>query len=169
MNETQQPPGPPAPSYRMLETIAEYNTAFDDLLGGARHEIWLFDMALQSSFDRSARADLLRGFLAGNPNARLRILLHDAASVPAHCPRLCGLLRRFSDAVGIHQTTDAARAAADPLLVVDARHALRRVHHASSRSVLITDDTAAVRPLHGRLAQIYEASEPGLTATVLGL
>jgi hypothetical protein len=169
MNDTARPPAAPPPAYRRLDTIAQYDAAFDDLLGRARSEVWLFDIALQPSFDRPARAALLRAFLSGNRNARLRILLHDARSVPVHCPRLCALLRRFSDAVGIHQTTESARSAADPLLVVDAVHALRRVHHAASRSVLITDDTAAVRPLHARLAQIHEASEPALAATVLGL
>jgi len=169
MNETAQPPGSPQPAYQRFDTLAQYDTAFDDLLRRARREVWLFDVSLERSFDRPVRTDLLRAFLAGHPDARLRILLHDAASVSVHCPRLCGLLRRFSDAVGIHQTTASARSAADPLLVVDAMHALRRVHHASSRSVLITDDTAATRPLHDRLAQIHEASEPALSATLLGL
>ena len=106
---------------------------------------------------------------SGNRNARLRILLHDAAPVPVNCPRLCTLMRRFSDAMAIWQTTEAARSADDPLLVVDRQHALRRPHHASSRSVLITDDPIAVRPLHERLAQIHEASVPAVASTVLGL
>lgn len=169
MNETAQPPAPPPPSYQRFDTLADHAAAFDRLLGRAQREVWLFDVSLPRSFDRPERIDLLRAFLAGNRNARLRILLHDAGPVAANCPRLCGLLRQFSDAVGIHQTTEAARSAADPLLVVDAVHALRRVHHASSRSVLICDDAVAVRPLHERLAQIHEASEPAVTATVLGL
>ncbi|MCE2946994.1 MAG: hypothetical protein ACK515_20920 [bacterium] len=169
MNETAPPAAAPEPSYRRFETLAEYACAFDGLLARARREVWLFDVSLQRSFDQPARIDLLRAFLAGDRNARLRIVLHDAGTVPVHCPRLCGLLRQFSEAIGIHQTTAAARSAADPLLVVDALHALRRVHHSSSRSVLITDDAAAVRPLHERLAQIHEASEPAVAATVLGL
>jgi hypothetical protein len=169
MNETEQPAAAPLPSYQRFDTLADYSAAFDQLLGRAQREIWLFDIALQRSFDRPARIDLLRDFLAGNRNARLRILLHDARSMPLHCPRLCALMRRYSDAVGVHQTTEAARSVADPLLVVDALHALRRMHHASSRSVLITDDAVAARPLHERLAQIHEASEPAVAATVLGL
>jgi hypothetical protein len=52
---------------------------------------------------------------------------------------------------------------------VDGQHALRRPHHASSRSVLIMDDPVAVRPLHVRLAQIHEASVPAVATSVLGL
>lgn len=169
MNETAQPGATPPPAYRRFDTVADYTAAFDQLLGRARREVWMFDVDLQRSFDRPERIDLLRAFLAGHRDARLRILLHDAASVPVRCPRLCALLRRFGEAVAIRQTTAAARSAADPLLVVDALHALRRVHHASSRSVLITDDPVAARPLHERLAQIDEASEPAVSATVLGL
>lgn len=169
MNEPAQPAAAPPPSYRRHDTLADYTAAFDQLLGRAQREVWLFDVSLQRSFDSPARIDLLHAFLAGNRNARLRILLHDAGSAAVNCPRLCALLRRFSESVGIHQTAQAARSVADPLLVVDAVHALRRVHHASSRSVLITDDAAAVRPLHERLEQIHEASEPAQAATVLGL
>jgi hypothetical protein len=160
---------PPAPSYARLDTLADYQAAFDGLLGRASREVWLFDVSLQRSFDRPARIALLDVFLAGSRLARLRILLHDATTVTAQCPRLCALLRRYGEAVTISQTTQSARAVADPLLVVDATHALRRVHHSSSRSVLISDDAASVRPLHERLAQIQEASLPAVTATVLGL
>ena len=83
--------------------------------------------------------------------------------------RMRAVMRRASEAVSICQTTEAARSAADPLLVVDGQHALRRPHHASSRSVLIMDDPVAVRPLHVRLAQIHEASVPAVATSVLGL
>lgn len=169
MSEPLPQPDAQPPSYRRLDTLADYNAAFDTLLGRAQREVWLFELSLQRSFDHPARIEFLNRFLAGHRDARLRILLHDAATVTMNCPRLCDLMRRFSNAVAICQTTEAARAAADPLLVVDARHALRRVHHASSRSVLLTDDPGAARPLHERLGQIHEASVPGVQATVLGL
>ena len=159
----------PPPSYLRLDTLADYHAAFDTLLGCAQREVWLFDLSLQRRFDQPERIAFLNRFLAGHRDARLRILLHDASTARSNCPRLCNLMRRFSDAVAIWQTTEAARAAADPLLVVDARHALRRLHHTSSRSVLLTGDTGAVRPLHERLAQIHEASVPAVQATVLGL
>lgn len=162
-------PDPQAPAYQRLDSLADYHAAFDALLARARREVWMFDLALNRSFDRPERIERLNTFLAGNRHARLYILLHDASTVQANCPRLCTLLRRFSDAIVICQTTEAARSAADPLLVVDAMHALRRVHHASLRSVLITDDPVAVRPLHERLLQIHEASVPAVAATTLGL
>lgn len=169
MNDPDPHPDPQSPAYRRLDSLADYHDAFDALLARARREAWMFDLALTRSFDRPERIERLNAFLAGSRHARLRILLHDATTVQANCPRLCTLLRRFSEAIVICQTTEAARSAADPLLVVDAMHALRRVHHASSRSVLITDDPAAVRPLHERLLQIHEASVPAVAATTLGL
>lgn len=169
MNDPLPGADTPPPSYQRLDTLADYDAAFDQLLGRAQREVWLFDVSLRRPFDRPQRIELLDRFLAGNRNARLRILLHDAGTVPANCPRLCTLMRRFSDAMAIWQTTEAARSAADPLLVVDGQHALRRPHHASSRSVLIMDDPIAVQPLHERLAQIHDASVPAVASTVLGL
>ena len=169
MNDLLPSPDTQPPSYQRLDTLADHAAAFDLLLGRAQRDVWLFDVSLQRPFDRPQRIELLDRFLAGNRNARLRILLHDAGTVPVNCPRLCALMRRFSDAMSIWQTTQPARSAADPLLVVDAQHALRRPHHASSRSVLIMDDPIAVRPLHDRLAQIHDASIPAVASTVLGL
>lgn len=166
---TDPSPADPAPTYQRFDTLADYHAAFDGLLARARRELWLFDLSLQRAFDRPERIERLDAFLSANRLARLRIVLHDASTVTAHCPRLCALLRRHAEAFTINQTTEAARSATDPLLVVDAVHALRRVHHASSRSVLITDDAASVRPLHERMAQILEASTPAVSATVLGL
>ncbi|MBC7781787.1 MAG: hypothetical protein H7125_16960 [Proteobacteria bacterium] len=139
------------------------------LLSRARRDISLFDTALSTAFDRPHRLDLLRTFLAADHVNRLRIVLHDAQSIGRDCPRLCALMRRYSEAVSVHQTTQAARSAADPLIVVDATHVLRRVHYTHPRSVLITDDAAATRPLLERFEQIHEASEPALSPTVLGL
>jgi hypothetical protein len=169
MNGPLSSPDAQPPSYQRLDTLVDYNAAFDLLLGRARREVWLFDLSLQRPFDRPQRIELLDALIAGNRNARVRIVLHDAGAVPANCPRLCALMRRASEAVSICQTTEAARSAADPLLVVDGQHALRRPHHASSRSVLIMDDPVAVRPLHVRLAQIHEASVPAVATSVLGL
>jgi hypothetical protein len=160
---------PPAPGYERFDTLAQYWAAFDQTLERARRSIGIFDVALSATFDRPARIDLLRAFLAADHNNRLRIVLHDAQSIGRDCPRLCGLLRQFSEAVAIHQTTAAARAAADPLLVVDDRHALRRFHHTQQRSALCSEDPVAARALVERFEQIFEASEPALSATVLGL
>jgi len=158
-----------APGYRRFETIGEYWSAFDTVLALARREVFLFDIALDSNFDRPHRSDLLRTLLAAHPDNRLRIVLHDAHSLARECPRLCRLMRQFSQSVSIGQTTQAARSAADPLIVVDSVHALRRFHHTQPRSSLITDDPAATRPLLYRLEQIQEASEPLPPAAVLGL
>ena len=162
------PPLAPA-GYHRFDTLAEHAAAFAALLARACRTVDVFDIALGPAFDRPAHIDRLRDFLAADRNNRVRIVLHDARSASRDCPRLCALLRRHSEAIAIHQTTGAAQSVADPLLVVDAVHALRRFHHAQPRSALYTDDPAGVRPLADRFEQIFEASEPALAATTLGL
>jgi hypothetical protein len=169
MSDSADTAAPPAPTYRRFDTIGEYWTAVDEVLGRARREVLLFDTSIGPAFDRPHRIALLNVFLAAARTSRLRIMLHDAQSVPRDCPRLCSLLRQFGEKVSINQTLHDARSATDPLLVVDALHAVRRIHYTQPRSVMITDDPVAVRPLHDRLRQIHEASEPAVAPTVLGL
>jgi len=159
----------PSPDYRRFETLGEYWAAFDDLLSRAQREVMMFDVTLGPEHDRPHRIDALRALLAASQMHRLRILVHDAGTLARNCPRICGLLRQYPGLVSIRQTLPEAYIAADPLLVVDARHALRRVHFRHARSVMITDDAAATRPLLERLEQIEEASETAMSATVLGL
>lgn len=170
MTEPVQPVPPVAVAgYQRFDTLADYRVAIDQVLARATREIFFFDTALAADFDRPERIERLRSFLAARSSNRLVILLHDAGSATRTCPRLCALLRRFSEGVSIRQTLESARAASDPLLVVDASHAVRRLHFSQPRSVLMTDDPGAVRPLLERIQQIHEASEPAVSATVLGL
>lgn len=157
------------PGYRRFETVAQYRTALDELVGLARRTLWLFDVTLDESFATRARSDLLRGFLRSHADCRLRIVVHDAQTLIRQCPRLIDLLRHHGSAVAIHETTGAARSASDPLAIADSLHALRRFHHALPRSSLTTDDPVAVRPLVDRYDQIWESSTPAASATTLGL
>lgn len=166
---TAPPPPAPAPDYRRFDSLGEYWAAFDELLSRAQREVMMFDVTLGREHDRPHRIDALRALLAASQTHRLRILVHDARALARNCPRVCGLLRQYPGLVSIHRTLPEAHGAADPLLVVDATHALRRAHFRHARSVLITDDPAATRPLRERLEQIEEASETAMSATVLGL
>jgi hypothetical protein len=172
MTATAAPPAtppPPAPGYRRFDTIGEYWQAVDQILALARREVFIFDIAFDANHDSSERIGMLRSLLAARPDNRLRFIVHDAQSLTRTCPRLCRLIRDFSESVSVAETTVAARSAADPLIVVDAQHALRRFHHTQPRSSLITHDAVATRPLLNRIEQIIEASEPVPSATVLGL
>jgi len=169
MTDPIQSGSPALAGYQRFDTLAEYRVAIDRVLACAKREVRLFDTALAADFDRPERMELLRSFLAATPSNRMLVVLHDADSVTRACPRLCALLRRFSESLSIRQTLESARAANDPLLVVDASHAVRRPHFSQARSILITDDPVSVRPLLERLQQIEEASEPALCGTVLGL
>ena len=161
---------PPLPQQQRLETLAEQVAAIDRLVGLARLSIRVFDGDLaQMGWNSAARAERLAAFLRGSRNARLEIIVHDTRWLEGSAPRLTTLLRQFSHAITIYRTGAEARAAADPLLLVDGRHYLHRFHLDHPRAVLGIDAPQDARPLITRFEEIWATGEPGLTATTLGL
>ena len=57
----------------------------------------------------------------------------------------------------------------DPLMIVDGIHFLHRFNIAQPRAALSIGDPEAAMPFVTRFDAISETSEPGLTATTLGL
>jgi hypothetical protein len=161
---------PPAPQHERLETIAGQVQAIDRLIGLARLSIRVFDGDLaQTGWNSPARCERLAAFLRGSRNAKLEIIVHDTRWLQGSAPRLTALLRLFSHAITIYQTGADARAAADPLVIVDSRHYLHRFHLDHPRAELGIDAPQDARPLVTRFEEIWATGEPGLTATTLGL
>ena len=161
---------PPLPQQQRLETLAEQVAAIDRLVGLARLSIRVFDGDLaQTGWNSAERVERLAAFLRGSRNARLEIIVHDTRWLEGKAPRLTTLLRQFSHAITIYRTGADARAAADPLLLVDGRHYLHRLHLDHPRAVLGIDAPQDARPLITRFEEIWATGEPGLTATTLGL
>ena len=69
----------------------------------------------------------------------------------------------------IRKTGQDARAAMDPLVIVDGIHFLHRFNIAQPRAALSIGNPEAALPFVTRFNAISESSEPGLTASVLGL
>lgn len=157
------------PVIRHFEGREQYEVAIDELLPQARSCIRVFDREIPVQFGSARRTEVLRGFLRADRHRRLRILAHDPAKLAAQCPRLIALLRQYAHAVAIHQTPDEAARIYDPFCVADATGYVRRFHFDDARGVTSFDDQATAGPLVSRFDEMWELSNPALSATVLGL
>lgn len=146
-----------------------YEAAIDRLIGTALGRIRIFDRSLNRGYNASLRTEALRRFLLAGKANRIEIVVHDPARIHAECPRLVALQRHFAHAISIYRTQSPARAVYDPFCVVDGSHYARRFHFDSPRGVLVLNDPEGAGVLVQRFAEIWEVSQPAVTATTLGL
>ena len=69
----------------------------------------------------------------------------------------------------IYRTSAAARAAMDPLVLVDDTHFVHRHHIDWPHGTLSIGSPERANALVERFDEIWETGEPGVTGTVLGL
>jgi hypothetical protein len=170
MASSTSPEPLPAPLTREIASLAEQNTAIDELIGLGRRRIRVFDQDLsQTGWNQASRAERLAAFLRGDRGRRLDIIVHDTHYLESACPRMLGLLRTYSHTVTIYRTGVEARLATNPLLIVDDRHYLHRFHFERPRAAMGINQPEQARPLASRFEEIWATGEPGLNATVLGL
>ena len=86
-----------------------------------------------------------------------------------HVFEVMNMLRLYSHAMTVYQTTDRARVANDPFVIADELHYVHRLHRDHARSVLALDDPNEARAIEGRFQEILDASSPAVFATTLGL
>jgi len=152
-----------------LSTVAEYEQSIDRLISLALSRIRIFDRKLGREYNQAPRIELLRAFLLENRVNRVSIVVHDASNARTDCPRLVNLQRQFSHAVSIHRTQSLARGVYDPFCVIDGSHVARRFHYNSMRGVTVLNDADLAFELVKRFEEIWEASQPAVTGTTLGL
>ena len=157
------------PAERQLQGFGAYEEALDELLANCERAVRVFDRAIGASFNSPHRYELLRRVLLARRSNRIRIALHETSNIVRDCPRLMMLLRQFSSQLSIHQTLPAARGAQDAFVIGDDSRFVRRFHHEDPRGVAGVGNLADTRFLSKRFEEIWEASAPALTATVLGL
>lgn len=164
-------PSTPATSeYHRLEGPLEYEQAINNIIQQARHELRIFDYDLRNeAYNSPQRFDLLQNFLLASRTNRLTIVLHDTRYLTSECPRMMNLLRQFSHAINVFQTTAEARIATDPFIIADDAHFLHRFHYDHPRAALSLNDKEATLNLIRRFKEILELSEPAAPATTLGL
>ncbi len=165
-----EPTVPAAPEYRRLEGPQEYEQAIDAIIQQASHQLRIFDYDLKNEgYNSLQRFDLLQSFLLASRANHLVIVLHDTRYLTSECPRMMNLVRQFSHAISIYQTTTEARVATDPFIIADDAHFLHRFHYDHPRAALSLNDKDAALDLIRRFNEILELSEPAAPPTTLGL
>lgn len=166
---TEQPEKP-ALLHRQLDSIEDYREALDTLIESARQRLRIFDYNLEDGgYNTLRRFELLRAFLLASRNNCLEIILHDTDYLTRFCPRMLNLLRQFSHAVSILETTSQAKNIYDPFIVADQACYVHRFHYDSPRALLALNDIEGSHTLILHFEEIKEASRPASSATTLGL
>ncbi len=170
MSDTNTTPPSPEPSYRQISSIAESLAAIDEVIATAQTTLRLFDFTLgRRGFNSPARQDALRRFIVAGRTHRLLIALHEPETLERECPRLLILLRQFPMSIEIHRTVDQARNAADPFIVADDHSVWHQLHNEQPRAIVALHSPADAKPIAQRFDEIWELSEPAVSATTLGL
>jgi hypothetical protein len=170
MSERSDATKPVEPVYRQLFGVAESLAAIDDVIASAQQTIRVFDISLTNrGFNSPARATLLREFFVRGRAHRLLIALHETDLLERECPRLLVLLRQFPMSIEIHRTIAQARNAADPCVIADDHSVWHQLHFEQPRAVLALHSATDALPIRQRFDEIWDLSEPAVSATTLGL
>ena len=160
----------PKPSYRQISGIAESHAAIEEVVGAAQRALRIFDVSLSNrGFNSPALAERLRQFLVAGRSHRIFIALHNTDLLERESPRLLALLRQFPMSIEIHRTLAQARNANDPFVVADDHSVWHQLHHEQPRAIVALHSPADAMPIMQRFDEIWDLSEPAVSATTLGL
>ena len=161
---------PADPVYRQIFGVAESLAGIDEVIATARQTIRVFDISLSNrGFNSPARATLLREFFVRGRAHRLLIALHETDLLERECPRLLALLRQFPMSIEIHRTIAQARNATDPCVIADDHSVWHQLHFEQPHAVLALHSVTDALPIRQRFDEIWDLSEPAVSATTLGL
>ncbi len=170
MLTSHHPSSPQPASYRRFDSMADSLIAIEDIIGTAAHHLRIFDISLgEYDFNSPARVEQLTHFLRQGRNRRIEIILHQTSFLERRAPRFNNLLRTFSHCIEIRKTTRAAHSATDAFVVADDHSYWHRLHTDHVRAVAAINDAQGASGLLFRFGELLEASEPGFSATTLGL
>jgi hypothetical protein len=160
----------PKPSYRPIFGVAESAAAIDEVIAAAQRTLRIFDITLTNrGFNSPARIEKLRQFLVAGRAHRLLIALHETENVERDCPRLITLLRQFPMSIEIHRTLAQARNALDPFVIADDHSVWHQQHFEQPRAIVALHSPSDALPIAQRFDEIWDLSEPAVSATTLGL
>ena len=160
----------PKPSYRPISGIAESLAAIEEVIANAQQAIRVFDVSLSNrGFNSPAVAEKLRHFFVAGRAHRLYIALHNTELLDRECPRLLALLRQFPMSIEIHRTVAQARNAQDPFVIADDHSVWHQQHHEQPRAIVALHSPPDAVPILQRFDEIWQLSEPAVSATTLGL
>jgi hypothetical protein len=158
------------PSYRQISGQKESLAAIDEVIGTAERVIRVFDVSLSNrGFNSPERTEKLREFFVAARTHRLLIALHDTELLASENARLLALLRQFPMSIEIHRTVGEATNARDPFVVADDHSVWHQLHYEQPRAIVATHSPTDALPIAQRFDEIWELSEPAVSATTLGL
>lgn len=138
--------------YRRLTTRSQARDALDQTLSETRHTLRLFDDRGEFfGFERRVFSETLFSLLAGNGEARVRLVLHETEHVERNCPRLVALVRSFSPRLQILRTDASIRGYSRGFVLADEAVVLRRAHFEQSLTFVDYDEKAI-----GAAATLFE-------------
>jgi len=156
--------------YTTFDSEAGFQEAVDRLLGEAGRELRIFDPDAEAlKLNAPARIERLEGFLRASRTRRVFLVLHDPSHLTKHCPRMMGLLARYSHAIEVRRTHEEIRELQDAFLVLDASHYVRRPVARFFRGGFGLNDQNEGQAMRGRFVEIWSASFPAVSPTTLGL
>jgi hypothetical protein len=160
----------PKPSYKPISGIAESLAAIEEVVSAAVKAIRIFDVSLSNrGFNSPGLVDKLRQFVAAGRAHRVFIALHEPQLLERENPRLLMLLRQFPMSIEIHRTLSQARDANDPFVVADDHSVWHQHHFQQPRAIVALHSPADAMPIMQRFEEIWELSEPAVSATTSGL
>jgi hypothetical protein len=160
----------PQPEYARFDNEADYQLAVDRLLAQPGRELRMFDPDLATlRLTDPARIGLLEKFLHASRTRRLYIAVHETDWLTRRCPRMMGLLARFSHAIQVNRTQEEIRDIPDSFMVLDARHYVRRPVAGRFRGAIGIGDETEALAMRTRFLEIWAASYPGVSSTTIGL
>lgn len=158
------------PSYRAISGIGESLAAIAEVIASAQSTIRVFDISLSNrGFNSPALTETLRQFFVAGRSHRLLIALHSTELLERESPRLLNLLRQYPMSIEIHRTLAQARNAMDPFVVADDRGVWHQLHASQPRAIVALDSPSDATPIAQRFDEIWELSEPAVSAQQLGL
>ena len=163
-------PAEATPERTLLQTKGDYERGFGRVLALARRELRIFDPDLSELQMNSAeRVETLARSLRSGANRRLFIALHDTEYVSRRCPRFMALLGIHASSIFVYRTLGDAAKVQDCFVLADGDHLVRRPVTAQPRGVLVIADPKECQPMRERFDEIWESSEPAVSANTTGL
>jgi hypothetical protein len=160
----------PQPDYRIISGNAESLAAIENVAGLAQRTLRVFDFTLANrGFNSPGLAGKLRDFVVAGRAHRLLIALHEPDALARECPRLLALLRQFPMSIEIHRTVGEARNAHDPFVIADDHSVWHQLQHEQPRAIVALHSPPDALPIAQRFDEIWDLSEPAISATTLGL
>lgn len=153
----------------LFTSWSDYRNAVSRVLALAEQELLVLDTDLEHlALENAEHNAYLTRFLT-NPQARLRLLLHNAAPLRSRCPHLMSLFRLHSQRMEVCELPPHLQNVRDCLLIADGRHAAIRFEYEQARGKLYCDDTVVVSPYQQRFEAIWQEGGTPIGATTLGL